>query len=84
MRHDVSQKIAGRKDAAVSSLVWCQPEDEDEPRGRLFSAALDGFITEWDLRTLQPKVGLPTCMWRHHGVSLSEFGFFLLDHKPYF
>ncbi|CAK9225547.1 unnamed protein product [Sphagnum troendelagicum] len=48
-------KIAGRKDAAVSSLVWCQPGAEDEPRGRLFSAALDGFITEWDLRTLQPK-----------------------------
>jgi hypothetical protein len=36
------------------------------------------------LRTLQPKVGLPTCMWRHHGVSLSQFGSFLLDHKPYF
>ncbi|CAK9875951.1 unnamed protein product [Sphagnum jensenii] len=48
-------KIAGRKDAAVSSLVWCQPGAEDEPRGRLFSAALDGFITEWDLRTLQSK-----------------------------
>ncbi|CAM6020208.1 unnamed protein product [Sphagnum balticum] len=48
-------KIAGRKDAEISSLVWCESEDEDEPHGRLFSAGLDGFITEWNLRTLQPK-----------------------------
>jgi U3 small nucleolar RNA-associated protein 4 len=48
-------RIAGRKDAEISSLVWCESEDEDEPHGRLFSAGLDGFITEWNLQTLQPK-----------------------------
>jgi len=53
---NTSQRIAGRKDAEISSLVWCESEDEDEPHGRLFSAGLDGFITEWNLRTLQPKV----------------------------
>lgn len=51
------QKIPGRQDASLSSLVWCRSEDEDAaPLGRLFSAGLDGFVTEWDLLTLQPKV----------------------------
>ena len=51
------QKIPGRQDAAISSLVWCRSEDEDAaPLGRLFSAGLDGFVIEWDLLALQPKV----------------------------
>ncbi|CAM6083883.1 unnamed protein product [Calypogeia fissa] len=48
--------IPGKEDAAISSLVWCKSWDEEvSPLGRLFSAGLDGFITEWDLQTLQPK-----------------------------
>eukprot|EP00271_Cylindrocystis_brebissonii_P004887 TRINITY_DN16808_c0_g1_i1.p1 TRINITY_DN16808_c0_g1~~TRINITY_DN16808_c0_g1_i1.p1 ORF type:complete len:1190 (+),score=220.21 TRINITY_DN16808_c0_g1_i1:223-3792(+) len=47
-------RIPGRKDAAISSLVWCLATRK-APRGRLFSAGLDGHITEWDLGSLAPK-----------------------------
>ncbi|KAG6555830.1 hypothetical protein Mapa_002471 [Marchantia paleacea] len=48
--------IPGREEAAISSLVWCKSGgDQSTPLGRLFSAGLDGFITEWNLQTLQPK-----------------------------
>lgn len=45
--------IPGKKDAAISCLLWCP--SNVSVRGRLFSAGLDGFISEWDLSTLQPK-----------------------------
>ncbi|CAI7761986.1 unnamed protein product [Closterium sp. NIES-53] len=63
-------RIPGRRDAAISSLVWCSPPSYlPSPaagtlpaglaaRGRLFSASLDGTITEWNLATLAPQVGL--------------------------
>ncbi|KAL2645510.1 hypothetical protein R1flu_013097 [Riccia fluitans] len=48
--------IPGKEEAAVSSLVWCKAGgNQSTPLGRLFSAGLDGFITEWNLETLQPK-----------------------------
>eukprot|EP00897_Mesotaenium_endlicherianum_P000557 jgi/Mesen1/10501/ME000083S10004 len=47
-------RIPGHKDAAVSSLVWCLATRAN-PRGRLFSAGLNGHITEWDLCSLSPK-----------------------------
>lgn len=54
------QSIPGRRDAHISSLMWCKARGEDDSPlgrlGRLFSAGLDGFVTEWDLHTLQPKV----------------------------
>lgn len=54
------QSIPGRRDAHISSLMWCKARVEDDSPlgrlGRLFSAGLDGFVTEWDLHTLQPKV----------------------------
>ncbi|CAI5518812.1 unnamed protein product [Closterium sp. Naga37s-1] len=62
-------RIPGRRDAAISSLVWCSPPSYlPSPaagtlptglaaRGRLFSASLDGTITEWNLASLAPQVG---------------------------
>lgn len=48
--------IPGRQGAAISSLTWCQALGEDaSPLGRLFSSGLDGLVTEWNLRTLQPR-----------------------------
>ncbi|GJP41746.1 hypothetical protein CLOM_g1394 [Closterium sp. NIES-68] len=60
-------RIPGRRDAAISSLVWCLPPSYlpspaagtlpagQTARGRLFSASLDGTITEWNLATLAPQ-----------------------------
>ncbi|KAJ7533600.1 hypothetical protein O6H91_13G056600 [Diphasiastrum complanatum] len=49
--------LPGRKDAAISSIAWCSYKRRTgSAQGRLFSAGLSGFITEWDLETLQPKV----------------------------
>ncbi|GBG66273.1 hypothetical protein CBR_g57871 [Chara braunii] len=45
-------KIPGRKEASISSLVWCEG---GSPSGRLFSAGLDGLLVEWDLCTLRQK-----------------------------
>ncbi|KAI5056426.1 hypothetical protein GOP47_0028244 [Adiantum capillus-veneris] len=45
--------IPGKKGASLSCLLWCP--SRGTRRGRLFSAGLDGFITEWDLSTLQTK-----------------------------
>ncbi|KAL3698853.1 hypothetical protein R1sor_012929 [Riccia sorocarpa] len=48
--------IPGKEESAVSSLAWCKAGgNQSTPWGRLFSAGLDGFITEWNLETLQPK-----------------------------
>ena len=52
------QEIPGRKNCAITSLIWCGATTV-LPRGRLFSAGLDGRITEWDLSSLSPKVRHP-------------------------
>lgn len=68
------QTIPGKEDAAISSLVWCKSRDVGvSPLGRLFSAGLDGFITEWDLVTLQPKVRFESAIL-HNSAVLSESG----------
>lgn len=45
------QRIPGREQAAISSLAWTF--DTSSMTWRLFSAGLDGVLTEWDLLTLQ-------------------------------
>ncbi|KAH9301389.1 hypothetical protein KI387_012972, partial [Taxus chinensis] len=50
--------IAGRQDYVISSLVWCQSSSGSSAPGRLFSACLDGTISEWDLCSLQQKTTL--------------------------
>lgn len=47
-------RIPGRKESAISSLVWILGNPLS-PFGRLFSAGLDGHITEWDLGSLKPQ-----------------------------
>lgn len=47
--------IPGRDDSVISSLVWCQSISSSCSSGRLFSAGLDGSISEWDLGSLQQK-----------------------------
>lgn len=49
------QTIPGVNGSSITSLAWFR-EDVAKSRGRLFSAGLNGNITEWDLKTLMPKV----------------------------
>lgn len=47
------QRLPGREEACLSCMAWAQdPVDGSE---RLFTGGLDGALTEWDLRTRQPR-----------------------------
>ena len=47
------QRLPGRVEASLSCMAWAQdPVDGSE---RLFTGGLDGALTEWDLRTRQPR-----------------------------
>jgi U3 small nucleolar RNA-associated protein 4 len=49
--------IPGNKGSSIESLVWVHDDDgEGRQKPRLFSAGLEGLVSEWDLDTLQPKV----------------------------
>ncbi|KAF9365124.1 U3 small nucleolar RNA-associated protein [Mortierella sp. NVP85] len=54
------------KQAAIKKLVKTPP--------RLFSAGLNAVVTEWDLRTLKPKVGAVWCMAANHANTVLAVG----------
>lgn len=59
--------IPGRDGSVISSLVWCQSISSSCSSGRLFSAGLDGSISEWDLGSLQQKTvveGIGGSIWQ--------------------
>ena len=49
----MSQRIAGKKDAAIRSLAWLK--DPADGSWRLISAGLDAVLEEWDLQHLRSR-----------------------------
>ena len=47
------QRLAGSRDLAITSVAWTHKETTGA--WRLFTAGLDGWLTEWDIQGRRPK-----------------------------
>uniref|UniRef100_A0A2N9EE06 Uncharacterized protein n=1 Tax=Fagus sylvatica TaxID=28930 RepID=A0A2N9EE06_FAGSY len=74
--------IHGDPDSRVSSLVWCRAGSKGLPCGRLFSASIDGSVSEWDLFDLKQKTVLGSIGVSIWQMAVAPFNDNVVDTKP--